>query len=192
MKNEKSLPPGVLKTNLMNALKGIDSETNKVYLETYMAALKEAEKLLNEAELLFENKSFERAYFLGFSALEEISKSQLAADVYTGLINEKYFKEAYRNHNEKISRVEWIKIDGNTFPCFSYDKVVIKDFDFVKKLKSMYVDIDFNLKEVSTPNNSITENDANNIIKAVKVGLSRIIEVTIENGEQIGTKGFMK
>jgi len=28
MKNEKNLPPGVLKTNLMNALKGIDSDVS--------------------------------------------------------------------------------------------------------------------------------------------------------------------
>ena len=137
-------------------------------------------------------KSYERAYFLGFSALEEISKSQLSADVYTGFIKEEQFKKAYRSHHEKISRVEWIKIDGNSFPCFSYDKVRIKDFDFQKKLKSMYVDIDFNIKKVSTPTDSISKNDAENIIKAVQVGLYQIHEVTVENGEQIGTKGFMK
>jgi len=191
--NEKSdLPNGVLKTVLMNKLKGINSQDNEVYLQTYLASLNEAKKLLREAEILFENQSYERAYFLGFSALEEISKSQLSANVYTGFIKEDKFKKAYRNHHEKISRVEWIKIDGNSFPCFSYDKVRIKDFDFQKKLKSMYVDIDFNIKKVSTPTDSISKNDAENIIKAVQVGLYRIHEVTVENGEQIGTKGFMK
>lgn len=56
----------------------------------------------------------------------------------------------------------------------------------------MYVDLDFDLNEISTPNDSVTENDAENIIKAVKVGLYRIYQVTEEDGEQIGTKGFMK
>lgn len=192
MKEESDLPNGVLKTILMNQLKGINFQEREVYLQTYLASLNEAKKLLNEAEVLYENQSYERAYFLGFSALEEISKSQLSADVYTGFIEEKIFRKAYRSHNEKISRVEWIKIDGNSFPCFSYDKVRIKDFDFKKKLKSMYVDIDFKLRKVSTPNDSISKNDAANIIKAVRVGLYRIHEVTVENGEQIGTKGFMK
>ena len=192
MSEESDLPNGVLKTILMNHLKGINSQDTEVYLQTYLASLNEANKLLKEAELLFENESYSRAYFLGFSALEEISKSQLAADVYTGFIEEKTFEKAYRNHHEKISRVEWIKIDGNLFPCFNYDKVRIKDFDFKKKLKSMYVDIDFNLKKVSKPTDSISKDDAENIIKAVRVGLYRIHEVTVENGEQIGTKGFMK
>ena len=192
MSEESDLPNGVLKTILMNHLKGINSQDTEVYLQTYLASLNEANKLLKEAELLFENESYARAYFLGFSALEEISKSQLSADVYTGFIEEKTFKKAYTSHHEKISRVEWIKIDGNLFPCFNYDKVCIKDFDFKKKLKSMYVDIDFNLKKVSSPTDSISKDDAENIIKAVRVGLYRIHEVTVENGEQIGTKGFMK
>lgn len=192
MEEKISLPAGVYKTILMNKLKGIDTESKEIYLKTYLASLAEANKLLNEAELLFENKSFERAYFLGISALEEISKSQMAADVYTGLIKEEDFKNAYRNHQKKISSIEWIKIDGNSFPYFSYDNILIQDFDFQKKLKSMYVDINFDLNEISTPNDSISMKDAESIIKAVKVGLIRIYEVTEEDGEQIGTKGFMK
>jgi len=38
-------------------------------------------ELLSEAEILFEKKRYARAYFLAFTGLEEISKSQLAADV---------------------------------------------------------------------------------------------------------------
>jgi len=192
MEEQSNLPPGVIKTLLMNKLNGIYSQAKEIYLETYLASIAEAYKLLNETELLFKNKSFQRAYFLGISALEEISKSQMAADVFTGLIKEDEFKNSYRNHKKKITRIKWIKIDGNSFPYFSYDNVLIKDFDFQKKLKSMYVDIDFDLNEISTPNDSITENDAESIIKAVKVGLYRIHQVTVENGEQIGTKGFMK
>jgi len=192
MEEQNKLPSGVKKTLIMNQLKGIDNQTNEIFLKIYLASIAESYKLLNETELLYNNKSFQRAYFLGISALEEISKSQMAADVFTGLINEDEFKKAYRDHKKKIARIEWIKIDGNSFPFFSYDNVLIKDFDFQKKIKSMYVDIDFNLNEISTPNNSVTENDAKSIIKAVKVGLYRIYQVTEEYGEQIGTKGFMK
>lgn len=192
MEEQANLPSGIKKTILMNQLRGIDSCARKIYLQTYLASISEAYKLLDEAELLLKNKSFQRTYFLGISALEEISKSQIAADVFTGLIEEDEFKNAYRDHKKKISRIEWIKIDGNSLPYFSYDNILIKDFDFQKKLKSMYVDLDFDLNEISTPNDSVTENDAENIIKAVKVGLYRIYQVTEEDGEQIGTKGFMK
>jgi len=45
------------------------------YLRLYYHSLEQSKALLREAVLLFENASFARAYFLGFSALEEISKS---------------------------------------------------------------------------------------------------------------------
>jgi AbiV family abortive infection protein len=158
----------------------------------YVHSLNEAKKLLSESILLFDHSSYERAYFLGFSALEEISKSQLAADVYTGFIAEEEFKRVYRDHKEKISRIKWIQVDGNLYPLFREDGIKISDFDFRKKLRAMYVDLDSRAEKVSSPSEAITKADAESIIKAVKVGLYRIYQVTEENGEQIGTKGFMK
>ena len=192
MEEKIDLPSGVFKSILMNKLNGRYSQSKEIYLKFYLASIEESYKLLEEAELLFENKSFERAYFLGFAALEEISKSQMAADVFTGFIEENIFKKAYRDHKEKISRVEWIKKDGNSLPDYSYDGVLIKDFDYKKKLKSLYVDGEFNLTEISTPKDSVSQNDAESVIKAVNVGLDRIRQVTEKAGEQIGTKGFMK
>jgi len=51
----------------------------------YRLAHSNAEQLLREAEILFERKRLARAYFLAFTGLEEIAKSQLAADVCTAL-----------------------------------------------------------------------------------------------------------
>lgn len=183
---------GITKTMLMNELSGRDMSSKKSYLDIYTHSLNEAQKLWKEAELLLKNDAHERAYFLAFAALEEISKSQLAADVYTGYIEESEFLKTYRNHKEKISRVKWIQLDGNLFPMFRVDGVEIKDFDFKRKLNSMYVDIDTAKQAVSSPSDSVSKEDAESIIKAVGVGLYRIYEVTVENGEQIGTKGFMK
>jgi len=195
MKNNKiqqNIPAGVTKTILMNQLLGCSVQAKGIYLNIYSESIKEAYKLLDESTLLFKNQSYQRAYFLGFAALEEISKSQLAADVYTGLVSEEEFKKSYRDHKKKIARVEWIKIDGNSFPHFNSDLIRIDDFDFQKKLKSMYVDVDFSSEVISSPNDSISKDDAESIIKAVEVGLYRIYQVTVEDGEQIGTKGFMK
>jgi len=191
-KKQNNLPPGVIKSVLMNQITGRSRNVKEIYLNIYLKSLNEAYKLLDESKLLFKNEAYQRAYFLGFSALEEISKSQLAADVYTGLISEKEFKESYRDHKKKIKRVEWIKLDGNSYPIFNSDKTRIKDFDYQKKLKSMYIDVDFNSEVMLLPNDSVSKEDAESIIKAVEVGLFRIYQVTVEFGEQIGTKGFMK
>lgn len=187
-----SLPAGARKSIYMNGLLGIDSKSNKVYLDLYLACLQRAKSLLNEATLLFESEYYQTSYFLGMSALEEISKSQLAADVFTGYITMEDYKSVSTNHVKKLKRIEWIKLDGNTIPEFLFGSLTIKDFDFKKKLSAMYVDVDFNLKEVSSPADKVQRNDAESVIKAVRVGLHRIHEVTEENGEQIGTKGFMK
>jgi AbiV family abortive infection protein len=190
--SQNNISDGVMKTILMNHLTGRNKTSKGCYLDMYLTSLNEAGKLLEEAKLLLKNNSHERAYFLGFSALEEISKSQLSADVYTGFITEGEFKKVYRDHKEKISRVKWIQLDGNLFPFFSGDGIKINDFDFRKKLRSMYVDIDSKSEIISSPSEAITKADAESIIKAINVGLYRIYQVTKENGEQIGTKGFMK
>jgi len=42
---------------------------------------------------------------LAFTALEEISKSQFAADVYTGFVDEEEIKDFYKDHKSKIRRM---------------------------------------------------------------------------------------
>jgi AbiV family abortive infection protein len=67
-------------------LKGSDK-----FLEIYRATPANADLLISNAEILFERKRFATAYFLAFTALEKIAKSQLAADVYTGFIPREEF-----------------------------------------------------------------------------------------------------
>jgi AbiV family abortive infection protein len=61
---------------------------------------------------LFDREKYARAYALAFTALEEISKSQLAADVFTGLITDEEFQECFRDHRKKIARMA-----GYTYPA---------------------------------------------------------------------------
>ena len=181
-----------MKTILMNSISGRSTKSKECYLNMYVHSLNEAAKMLHEAEILLKNKAFQRAYFIAFSALEEISKSQLAADVYTGFIQEDEFKKIYKSHEAKINRVKWIQIDANIYPCFRWDNIHVDNFDFKRKLKAMYVDIDFGNKKISSPSESVSAEDAIKIIKAVRVGLYQIHYIVDELGEQIGTKGFMK
>lgn len=186
--------PGMLTSVVMNHVAGRSSNNvdYEHYLKLYYHSLDEAKALLREAILLFDNDSFQRAFFLGFSALEEISKSQLAADVFTGFISESEFKKVWRNHEAKIKRVKWIQLDSQEHRYSQFVDIEVKDFEHAKRLGAMYVDMDFVSGKVSLPRQNICKEDAQSIISAVKVGLCRIYEVTVEWGEQIGTKGFMK
>jgi AbiV family abortive infection protein len=78
----------------------------------YVAAHNNAVDLLSEAELLFEKERYARAYSLAFTALEELAKSQLAADVATGFIEEEVFQKAFRKHEKKIERMAWATRDA--------------------------------------------------------------------------------
>ena len=60
-----------------------------LYYKIYATAHNNAVDLLSEAELLLGKKAYARAFAIAYTALEEISKSQFAADVYTGLHTEK-------------------------------------------------------------------------------------------------------
>lgn len=176
--------------------------TKKDYLEIYRAAHNNAVDLLEEAELLFDHKHFDRAYALAFTALEEISKSQFAADVFTGLYKEDDFNKFYRNHRSKIRQMAWAHSDANEYPHNlkwigpDIDDVVKMNPqkpDFQKRQDALYVGIDFEKHKLIRPIEQVSEADAKGIIRVVEVALERIWDVSGEfGGNQIGTKGFMK
>ncbi len=176
--------------------------TKNDYLMIYRAAHNNAIDLLKEAELLYDHECFARAYFLSFSALEEISKSQFAADVFTELHAEEEFERLYRKHEEKIRNVSWVHVDANSYPhnlrwigpdIDDLEEINPAEPDFRKRLNALYVDIDFKNQKIIIPEEKITEKDAKDIIRLVEVALERIFEVSGEfGGNQIGTKGFMK
>lgn len=161
------------------------------FLALYRAAHNNAIDLINEAEILFEHGRYSRAYALAFTALEEISKSQLAADVHTELITKEAFQKIYRDHREKIARMAWATEDAKRYlsaPDGEYLEVEAPTFP--SRNDSMYV----NLKDdqVISPSDVIGRDDAQGIIHTVNVALQRTAEVTEFWGHQIWTKGFMK
>lgn len=176
--------------------------TKNDYLEIYRAAYNNAANLLREAELLFKHKNFARAYALAFTALEEISKSQLAADVFTGLCKEEDFNKFYANHRKKIGRMAWAHLDTNSYPhnmkwvgpdADDVEQINPKEPHFEKRQDALYIGIDFQNQKVIKPEEQISNNDAKEMIRIVEVALERIWEVSGEfGGNQIGTKGFMK
>ena len=173
-----------------------------VFLEIYNAGNRNAYDLKEAAKILCVAGHYVQGYVMAYTALEEISKSQFAADVFTGLRTEDEFKKFYRDHPEKIDSIGWAHNDANSYP-YKY-KWIGPDMDdveemgsdkplFSKRQSALYVDVDFKTGVVSEPSKVVSEKDTLDIIHVVEVALERIWEITGEfGGMQIGTKGFMK
>ena len=171
------------------------------YLEIYKEAHNNAVDLLKESKMFFDSKCYSRSYFLAFTALEEVSKSQLAADVFTGISKEEDFLKFYRDHQDKIKRVRWAHHDANSFPYNSrwigpdqddIEIVAPKEPILKNRMDALYVDFDINTLLIKSPSERIKLKDADEIIHIVDVALQRIWEMTEYWGHQIGTKGLMK
>jgi AbiV family abortive infection protein len=161
------------------------------FLQIYTAAHVNAEQLLSDAEVLFERGSHATAYFLAFTALEEISKSQLAADVYTGISDEEEFRDVFTKHHKKIRRMAWASndawryLDSETETYLEIQEPTVK-----RRMSAIYVECD--RPTVESPDEVITAEMAKSLIHIVRVALHRIFEMIEYYGHQIGTKGFMK
>ncbi len=168
----------------------VNGTKKELFYQLYVASHNNAVSLLKEAEILFANKCYSRAYSLAFTALEEISKSQLAADVYTELIPEQDFQDAYRDHRAKIKRMAWATADAKRYFSVDGELIEVEEPTFASRNDAMYV----NLRDgkIVAPSNVIGLEAAKGIIHTVDVALQRITEMTDLWGHQIGTKGFMK
>jgi AbiV family abortive infection protein len=161
------------------------------FYQIYAKAHNNAVELLSEAEILFEDGKYARAYFLAFTGLEEISKSQLAADVLTKFITEDDFWNHYADHNRKIGRVRWASMDAEDCRDLDDEKyIVIKIPSVNKRMSALYVDVESN--KIASPNDKINSEEAKSLIHTLRVAIDRIIEITEYWGHQIGTKGFIK
>lgn len=158
-------------------------------LATYAACLENATDLLIEAEFLIESGRYARAYMLAFTAIEEVSKSQLVADYFTSYISKAEFTKSFRSHHLKAKRVTWAVLDTYNVDAIdeTEDIVTPKPAD---RMSALYVDIDHDLRPI-TPEDSIDEHQVSQLIEVVHHALDEIATKEFM-GEQIGTKGFMK
>lgn len=165
---------------------------NPKYYQLYSQAHNNAVDLLAEAELLFAKNRYARAYFLAFSGLEEIAKSQLAADVYTGYISVEDFKKHFTKHDKKIGRVMWATLDAQGYFVDDPDEIAeleashptIKD-----RMAALYTD--FAGDNIVAPEDTVDKGQAERIIHILTTAIQRIVEVEYTQ-DRIGTKGFMK
>jgi len=159
------------------------------YLQLYRIAHNNAVSLLSDAEILMERGKYIRAFFLALTALEEIAKSQLSADVFTGLVSEKKFQEHYRSHEKKIDRMAWATLDAQDYlDRWGDADLELEHPNATSRTDALYVSP--KEKKIQRPEDVITANDAKGIIQSVKSAIESIVRNEFM-GYQIGTRGFM-
>ena len=158
----------------------------------FTAANNNAVRLLGSAEKLCEIGDYPSAYTLAYTALEEVVKSQRAADVHTGFAKEEELKKIFLDHKEKRHWGEWIVADATAGLHDADGNIIFIDpkiVSFENRNRGLYVD--FENDKVVEPKVAITRDMAKAMIRTVWGAIDQII-VKDFMGEQIGTKGFMK
>ena len=157
-------------------------------LKLYNACRENAAVLLNEAELLLNNGHYPRAFFLALTALEEIGKSQIVADYYTGCVSREEFEKAFTDHKLKIAFNErYIDIQSGEL---TYDRSTATEL-WEKRLQALYVQCKSDL-DSQKPSEMIRKIDAQYIIDQVKKEFSELISSEWLNSPRIGSKALLK
>src|SRR5262245_53256353 len=158
----------------------------RVY-RVYATAHNNAQSLLDEAEILLKHGHYARAVLLAIMSFEELGKSQIAADFYTGVLSEDEYRQAFRVHKKTsfASRLAVIGGEGpNVKNGYWIDDRVAKELEGIRQ-KSIYVD------EQNDPLKAFSEDEANLIIQKVKAHIEYITFAEEFNG-RIGSKALFK
>lgn len=157
------------------------------------ACWKNACDLLEEAELLFSKEKYSRAFFLGYTALEELGKYLFVCDYITGLVSEEEFRSSFSDHGNKIAYAHnnimiSTKEDGTHEFTLVYDKTKYKDW-MVYRNNSLYIGLKEN--QILVPKIEISEELATKMIERAKNEKNHILTAEGMN-EIIGSKAFYK
>lgn len=153
-------------------------------LDTYHSADDNAISLLDEARLLGTNGRCARAFALACTAIEEIGKSQYAADVYTGFIPPDGFEHNIRDHKLKTGYAGRVVQSGEIIEPFLRDRSTAKKI-FARRNDAMYA------SPTNKVNDEAFKHDAKTMIAYCEAWLERIRSQE-EIAERIGTKAFLK
>jgi AbiV family abortive infection protein len=161
-------------------------------LDLYDACLKNAEQLLDEADLLLSHAHHARALALALVAYEEIGKSQIVADYYNNMVSKKEFREAFVKHEIK-SAYNSRQFHVTTMDPFEasivYDKGKAKQYSQYR-MASLYVDCTEDYKSL-IPSEVVTPEDATAAIAACRKNIKHI-KVMSRITERIGSESFTK
>ena len=161
-------------------------------LDLYTACLKNARELLEESELLIAHEHHARAYFLAYTAIEELGKSQVVADYFYDIVTKSEFEAAFRDHKFKaayLNRYVQIPNDLKDEWFIEYD-AKSSPGHMEARNRSLYIEC---LPEhvPQFPAHAISLESANELISTGTKYLAEIIRME-HLTERIGTKAFTK
>jgi len=161
-------------------------------LDLYSACLKNASELLKEADLLLSNGHHPRAYFLAFTAFEELGKSQIVADYFSEMLSKSEFEAAFVNHRIKTAYINrHVQIPKDIYGNWFIEYDIQSTGQYTKNRNdSLYIKY-LPDHTPQSPDQSISVESTKGIISDAKKYLKTIIETSCFN-ERIGTKAFTK
>ena len=173
-------------------------EKNNLY-KLRWACMKNALDLLQEAEILYKNRKYSRAFSLAYTANEEVSKHQITSDYISGIIAKEELESAFRRHDIKAAygrfKIEigpTIQLQNNVYTS---DSTLHYDTNEGRKMmslrnNSLYVNYSNNYEPIE-PRQIYKAKDAKNLIKIISERISFINWAEEFNG-RIGTKALIK
>jgi AbiV family abortive infection protein len=143
---------GAVEGKKLNVFK--EKETAAKVYRAYATCHNNAVALIADAELLFAAGRFARACGLAIIAWEELGKSQIAADYYSGVLSEAEYKPAFKEHRLKTSYLNRAgAIDGQHFLTVAYNTTIGNRLEEVRQA-ALYASAD------SDPSEAITQENA--------------------------------
>jgi AbiV family abortive infection protein len=162
-----------------------DSEVAEKVYRAYAQCHNNAVALIEDAELLFGAGRFARACALAIVAWEELGKSQIAADYYSGVLTESEYKAAFKEHRLKTAYLNRTGvIGGNSFLTVAYNTTIGHRLEAVRQV-ALYASAD------NSPSEQINKENARDIIDRVDEHIKYIRFAEEFNG-RIGSKALFK
>lgn len=163
-----------------------DKEKAERVLTVFHTSKANSRKLLEEARLLLENKSYARAIALAIMSYEELGKSQIAADYYTGILPEAEYNKAFKAHRKTAYANRYAAIGNHEKVKHGYfvDNSIAKTLEAIRQ-SALYVDEDNN------PSDNFNEGDASLIINKIDQH-HRAIDYAEWLNDRIGSKALFK
>jgi AbiV family abortive infection protein len=162
-----------------------DKELAHSVYQAYVKCHDNAVDLISDAEILFAAGKFARSCALAILAWEELGKSQIAVDYYSGVLTDREYKAAFKEHRVKTSYLNRAgAIDGKAMLTVAYNSTLGHKLEEIRQT-ALYA------SAKNMPREAITNDNAKEIIDRVNENIHYIRFAEEFNG-RIGSKALFK
>jgi AbiV family abortive infection protein len=162
-----------------------DKELAHSVYQAYAMCHNNAVDLISDAEILLAAGKYARSCALAIMAWEELGKSQIAADYYSGILTDREYKAAFKEHRVKTSYLNRAgAIDGKAMLTVAYNSTLGHKLEEIRQT-ALYA------SAKNMPREAITHENAKEIIDRVNEHIHYIRFAEEFNG-RIGSKALFK